>query len=132
MSSPYALLEKSAYKQILRGVSAILLFTIILLAPHVMTLIQLTLEDTTNLADEDQIEQSSSQNSCDSGSENYDAEKCQEEIISAMVSYTIFQIVFYSILIYGLVQIYGGVSKLSLVSQLNHTGTVAEVDEEVK
>ena len=35
MTSPYAPLEKSAYKKILRGVSAITLFTIILLAPHV-------------------------------------------------------------------------------------------------
>tara|TARA_B100001093_G_scaffold350833_1_gene335338 strand:+ start:204 stop:755 length:552 start_codon:yes stop_codon:yes gene_type:complete len=105
--------KRDAYNSILRGIIALIVFSIIVLTPHIVTFVGTT---TTDYDDDstyaDGLDQDENPSSCAVG-EDYDGEKCFEELKSAAIILNLIQILKYSIPIYGLIEVYRGVNRIS-------------------
>ena len=113
MGRENALKERHAYNGILRGIIALIVFSVIILTPHIITfVITTTMDYDDDSTYEGGLDQDETDSSCALG-ENYDPEKCFEELKSAAIMYNLFQILIYLIPIYGLIEVYRGVSRIS-------------------
>ena len=113
LQNPLKELEIEGYDHIRKGMFALILFSVIVIAPSVYSFFEMTLfeEDPEETEDVAGIEYSS--DTCDPESSEYDIEECFREIELALIIAQGINILIYSIPIYGLVKISIGVSKLS-------------------
>jgi hypothetical protein len=101
----------TAYKQILSGLSALLIFSVIVLLPHILAFYQITfIED--DISSNSNEGQQTIDPSCDIGHEDYDEEKCVEIFRNGMILSSSITAIFYSVPVFGLAQIYLGVKRL--------------------
>tara|TARA_B100001564_G_C20366596_1_gene545927 strand:+ start:63 stop:602 length:540 start_codon:yes stop_codon:yes gene_type:complete len=110
MGSEDSLDERHAYNRILRGITALIVFSAIALVPHMISLVNITTtqyDDSKFDGDLDDIP-----SSCILG-ENYDPEKCFDALKSVAIIESLFQIIIFSIPIYGFIEVYRGVSRIS-------------------
>jgi hypothetical protein len=113
MGRENALKERHAYNGILRGIIALIVFSVIILTPHIITfVITTTMDYDDDSTYEGGLDQDETDSSCALG-ENYDPEKCFEELKSTAIMFNLFQILIYLIPIYGLIEVYRGVSRIS-------------------
>jgi hypothetical protein len=108
MGRENALKERHAYNGILRGIIALIVFSVIILTPHIITfVITTTMDYDDDSTYEGGLDQDETDSSCALG-ENYDPEKCFEELKSTAIMFNLFQILIYLIPIYGLIEVYRG------------------------
>ena len=113
MGRENALKERHAYNGILRGIIALIVFSVIILTPHIITfVITTTMDYDDDSTYEGGLDQDETDSSCALG-DNYDPEKCFEELKSTAIMFNLFQILIYLIPIYGLIEVYRGVSRIS-------------------
>ena len=110
MGSDDPLDERHAYNRILRGITALIVFSAIVLLPHVISIVNITTTQYDDLKFDGDLDDSPS--SCIIG-ENYDPEKCFDALKSATIIESLFQIIIFSIPIYGFLEVYRGVSRIS-------------------
>ena len=110
MGSEDPLNERHAYNRILRGITALIVFSAIVLVPHMISLVNIT----TTQYDDSKFDGdlADSPSSCIPG-ENYDPEKCFDALKSVAIIESLFQIIIFSIPIYGFIEVYRGVSRIS-------------------
>ena len=110
--------ENNPFDRIKRGIVAIAIFIGIFLAVHVTSLgsiLQMEYDNAEVVNGE--LEDDGRSNPCGFG-DDYDAEKCFDETKSNLISTTIFQIIFYLIPMFGLFEIYYGVSGLTRIENM--------------
>lgn len=110
MGSKDPLDERHAYNRILRGITALIVFSAIALVPHIISLVNTTTTQYEDSEFDGDLDDRPS--SCLVG-ENYDPEKCFDALKSAVIIESLFQIIIFSIPIYGFVEVYRGVSRIS-------------------
>tara|TARA_B110000459_G_C16474165_1_gene431145 strand:+ start:259 stop:810 length:552 start_codon:yes stop_codon:yes gene_type:complete len=112
MGRENALKERHAYNGILRGIIALIVFSVIILTPHIITFVSTTTMDYDDDSTyEGGLDLDESPSSC--FGEDSDGKKCFEELKSAEIILILIQILIYSIPIYGLIEVYRGVSRIS-------------------
>ena len=104
--------EDLAYQPILRGIIALIVFSCLVLLPHIVSFANTVFMDYDDLVNEDEVEDQDSGEACDFNSEEYNEKECFEETKASMIFGIILNIALYSIPIYGFSEIYLGVSKL--------------------
>lgn len=104
----------TAYKQILSGLSALLIFSVIVLLPHILAFYQITFIEDEISSNSNEVEQTIDP-SCDIGHEDYDEEECVEIFRNGMILNTSITVIFYSVPVFGLAQIYLGVKLLMVL-----------------
>jgi hypothetical protein len=110
MGSDDPLDERHAYNRILRGITALIVFSAIVLLPHMISIVNITTTQYDDLKFDGDLDDRPS--SCIFG-ENYDPEKCFDALKSATIIESLFQIIIFSIPIYGFLEVYRGVSRIS-------------------
>ena len=114
MDNKNELNERYAYNLILRGLIALIVFTLIVLAQYIYAgLVTSGLEyDDDKYYDPELNEYDSEPNESDSSclGEDADARECFYEIKSGLIMAIVFQIIKFSIPLYGLVEVYRGVN----------------------
>lgn len=121
MSSRQLFSDKDPFDRIKRGIGAILIFIGIFLAIHVtsfLNIMQMKYDDEAIVDGE--LEEDDKPNPCIWG-DDYDAELCFDETKSAMLMAEFLQIVFYSVPIIGLIEIYIGIHNLSNAKEQKQT-----------
>ncbi len=113
LQNPRRGLEIEGYNRIRRGMFALILFSLIIIAPPVYDFFEMTLvEDDSEETEGDAAIEYSSE-FCNPESNKYDKEECDREEELDRIIATGIGILIYSIPIYGLFEIAIGVSKLS-------------------
>ena len=110
--------EDFPFDRIKRGIVAIAIFIGIFLAVHVASLggiLQMEYDNAEVVNGE--LEDNGRPNPCVWG-DDYDAEQCFDETKSDLIRTTILQIMFYSIPMFGLIEIYYGVSGLARIEDI--------------
>ena len=103
--------SNSAYKQILTGLSALLIFSAIVLLPHIISLYLITFGGDNESSNND-WEQQPLEPSCDSSNTFYDEERCEDIFRNGLILQFSMTVIFYSVPVFGLAQIYLGVKRL--------------------
>ena len=113
LQNPSRKVEIEGYNHIRRGMFALILFSLIVIAPSVYDFFEMTLvEDDSEETEGDAAIEYSSE-FCNPESNKYDKEECDREEKLDRIIATGIVILIYSIPIYGLFEIAIGVSKLS-------------------
>ena len=135
MGSSQLFPENNPFDRIKRGIVAIAIFIGTFLAVHVMSLGSILQMDYDNAeVINGELEEDGRSNPCVFG-DNYDAEQCFDETKSNLILTTVLQIIFYSIPMFGLYEIYYGVSGLTRIENMlsritrQQSGTEARVQD---
>ena len=104
--------EALAFRRLLRGTIAMITFSCLILAPHILSFADTLFIDYDDSVNNEEVDEQNQEGACDFSSKDYDEEKCfRENKASVLITITI-KIIVYSIPIFGFSEIYVGVSKL--------------------
>ncbi|MGB1488307.1 MAG: hypothetical protein ACPG83_06910 [Candidatus Poseidoniaceae archaeon] len=117
LQNPRRKVEIDAYKQIKRGIAALIIFSTIMVLPHAVGFFEFVLETNNSNYDSEESETETgiqyASTACDPESDDYDKEECVKDMELDQFIAIWISIGIYSLPIYGLIEISNGVSKLS-------------------